>query len=275
MGISLSKPKTINKVVLIDIDRIKPNRNQPRTNFNQKELEGLSESILENGMLQPISVRKEQSGFELIAGERRLRAAKLAKLKNIPCIIIDTTVRQAAVFALIENLQREDLNYFDEAVALRELIVEWGISQVELGEKLGKAQSTIANKLRLLKYDDCSRQIMLGNNITERQARALLKIEDDSKLFEAINYISVNKLSSAQTERYVEIMLSAKKALPKRNTRPIVKDVRIFINTINNAIKLMNQSGIQASAQKIDSDDFIEYIVKIPLQNGTISKIVR
>lgn len=275
MGISLSRPKTINKVVLIDVDRIKPNRNQPRTMFNQRELEGLSESILANGMLQPITVRKEESSFELIAGERRLRAAKLANLKNIPCIVIETTVRQAAVFALIENLQREDLNYFDEAVALRELIVEWGISQVELGEKLGKAQSTIANKLRLLKYDDCSRQIMLGNNITERQARALLKIEDDTKLFEAIDYISANKLSSAQTEQYIEAILKAKKALPKRNYKPVVKDVRIFINTINNAIKLMNQSGIQASAQKIDSDDCIEYVVKIPLHGGTITKIVR
>lgn len=260
------KLKEVNRVVLIDSELITPNAAQPRTVFGIKELESLAESIISNGLLQPLTVRRVDAHFELISGERRLRACKLADIKKVPCIIVETTNQQAAVFALLENLQRCDLNFFEEALAIKGLITEWGISQTDLGKRLGKAQSTIANKIRLLRFDDAVQRFMLTNGINERQARALLKVETESKLYEAIEYISANSLSAAQTEKYVAAIDKCQK--PQRKTPKIlVKDVRIFLNTINNAIKIMNQSGIHASAQKIDSGDFIEYVVKIPLAN--------
>lgn len=266
MGVKTAfKIKTINRVVGIEIEMIQPNKNQPRKLFLQKELESLALSIKENGLLQPITVRKiEKDYYELISGERRLRATKLAGMNVIPCIVINSTQKESAVFALLENLQRSDLNYFEEAVAIKGLMVECGLSQAELGTKLGYAQPTIANKLRLLRYDDMSQKLMIGKDINERQARALLKIEDENKLYEAIDYIHLNKLNSTQTEKYVEAINNSTNTC-KKTFHPIIKDVRLFFNTINNAIKIMNQSGINASAQKIDTGDYIEYVVKIPI----------
>ncbi|WMJ21779.1 ParB/RepB/Spo0J family partition protein [Paludicola sp. MB14-C6] len=263
---SNGKLKEINRVVLIDTELIVPNPAQPRSTFSQKDLESLADSIKVNGLLQPITVRRVDSHFELISGERRLRACKIANMRTIPSIIVDMTDKDSAVIALIENLQRTDLNYFEEAIALKNLIVEWGVSQTELGERLGKAQSTIANKLRLLRFDELTQNLILGNQLTERQARALLKLTDDSKIFNAIEYISAHKLSSLQTEKYVDALVNAK-PIHTQHSKLVVKDIRLFFNTINNAIKVMNQSGIPASAQKIESGDFIEYVVKIPLVN--------
>lgn len=265
---SQDKPKTINNVVLLELNEIFPNKSQPRKCFAIEEIESLAQSITENGLIQPLTVRKVlDGGYELISGERRLRAIKLTHLEKAPCIIIDVTDKQSAVLALLENIQRSDLNYFEEANALKSLIVEWGLSQAELGTRLGKAQPTIANKLRLLHYDETLQAIMLANSINERQARALLKIKNDSALIDAIKYIGEHKLSVAQTERYVETLESNPNPTSKQTSTPIVKDVRLFFNTINNAIKLMNDSGINASAEKIESGDYIEYVVKIPLAN--------
>ncbi len=266
MGTALLKPKSVNKVVLIDVKDIVPNPSQPRTMFNIDELKGLSESIVLNGLLQPLTVRKKEQFYELISGERRLRAVKLAGINSVPCIIVDTTDKQSAVFALLENLQRSDLTFFEEAVALKGLIVEWGLSQAEIGERLGKAQSTIANKIRLLKFNENEQRAMVDAGINEHQARALLKITDEKRLCDAIEYISINKLNVAQTEAYIDSVESTK-VKQKKTYTPIVKDVRIFFNTINNAIKIMNQSGINASAIKIESGDYIEYVVKIPRIN--------
>lgn len=259
-----SKLKQINQVVLIDTELIVPNRSQPRAMFSPKDLEGLAESIKMNGLLQPITVRRVDSHFELVSGERRLRACKMANMRTIPSLIVDITDKDSAVLALIENLQRTDLNYFEEAMALKNLTIEWGVSQVELGARLGKAQSTIANKLRLLRFDELTQKLILGNQLTERQARALLKLTDDSKIFSAIEYISTHKLSSVQTERYVDAIIN-QKPIHAQHSKLVVKDIRLFFNTINNAIKVMNQSGIPASAQKIESPNYIEYVVKIPL----------
>lgn len=261
---TLIRSRNTNKVLHINIDSIAPNKNQPRRIFDLRELQVLAESIKQNGMLQPITVRHSEIGYELVAGERRLRASKLAGLSVIACIVLDITEKQSAVFALIENLQRADLNYFEEAVALKNLITEMGLSQTELGQRVGKAQSTIANKLRLLTFPLEVQASLVEKGITERQARALLKITDSVKLVEAIEYIAANKLSSQQTERYVDAIEKARTA-PKKVFKPIVRDVRIFFNTINNAIKLMNESGINAVAQRVQNEEYIEYVVKIPL----------
>ena len=264
------KGKTVNKVVLLDVGLIKPNPSQPRIIFSQSEIESLANSIIANGLLQPLTVRRCGDHFELISGERRLRATKHAKIPLVPCIVVNTTDRQSAVFALLENLQREDLNYFEEAMAIKNLIVEWGSSQQELGERLGKSQSTIANKLRLLKFDIDTQKHILNSNLNERQARALLKIVEDNALIPAIQYIESKQLNVAQTEKYIESILTGE-SKSKKKSHLIVKDIRIFFNTINNAIAIMNQSGIQAVTQKKENEEFIEYTVRIPMKGNSKS----
>ncbi|MEG1996581.1 MAG: ParB/RepB/Spo0J family partition protein, partial [Oscillospiraceae bacterium] len=171
--------KVVNKVVMIDIDSIVPNPSQPRTYFNQDDIVLLAASIKENGLLQPITVRKSLDGkYELISGERRLRAIIHNKNEKAPCIIIDSTSRQSAVFALLENIQRSDLNYFEEAVAYKNLLTEWGITQQEVASRLGVAQSTVANKIRLLKYSSEQQNVLIDNMFNERQSRAVLKLAD-------------------------------------------------------------------------------------------------
>lgn len=256
--------KVVNNVVLLDVELIFPNPSQPRIDFNQEDIETLSKSIEENGLLQPITVRRNNNFFEIVSGERRLRAVKFINKKFIQCIIIDTTSEQSAFYSLLENLEREDLNCFEEAIAIKRLIDEWGISQVEVGKRLGKAQSTIANKLRLLRIDNDTKKKLLQNNIVERQIRAFLRIEDEKIRSGAIDYVIKKKMNIEQTERYISNIIENKKK-SKRNIRPIVKDVRIFINTINNALSLMNASGINVVSEKKETEQYIEYVVKIPI----------
>lgn len=264
MGKLASKAATIGQIVAVDVSLISPNPAQPRKSFDSAELQSLADSIRENGLLQPLTVRKRERSYELISGERRLRAIKLAGLAKAPCIVVETTQRQSAVLALLENIQREDLNYFEEAAALQNLMVEWGVSQQELGMRLGKAQSTIANKLRLLKYEPKTRQRMLELGLNERQARALLRLEHPEQLAAAMEAVSRRGCNATQTDRYVDGLLAGAQK-PTRVSRPIVKDVRLFFNTINHAIRVMKQSGIPASTEKIEREDCIEYIVKIPV----------
>lgn len=256
--------QVVNKVVLLDIELIFPNPSQPRIEFKEDEIQKLAESILENGLLQPITVRKNNSFFEIVSGERRLRALKIINKPYVPCIIIETTSEQSAVFSLLENLQRADLNCFEEAVAIKRLVDEWGFSQHEVGKRLGKAQSTIANKLRLLRIDDKTRKKLLANNIVERQVRAFLRITDEKLRNGVIDYVISKKMNIEQTERYISNILTNKKVI-KRKARPIVKDVRIFLNTINNAINIMTESGINVVSERKELDEYIEYVVKIPI----------
>lgn len=262
-----SKPKVINKVVSIEINKIIPNPAQPRLVFGENELKDLSESIKQNGILQPLTIRKNQyDEYELISGERRLKASKMAGFETVPCIIIDTDSKQSAVLSLLENIQRQNLNYFEEAIAINKLILEWGVTQEEASEKLGKAQSTIANKLRLLKLTDLEQQIILQNNLTERHARALLKLQHSHQRMEVVEYIIVNKCNVNTTEKYIEKYIdNIKNGKPNKKRIPIIKDVRLFLNTINKALETMKLSGINASSVKKQGDDFIEYVVRIPI----------
>ncbi len=256
------REKTVNRVVLLDISEIQPNPAQPRKAFDPDSLTSLAESIRKNGILQPITVRKNQRGqYELIAGERRLRASKIAGLSQIPAIIMETGDQDSALFALLENLQREDLNYFEQATALSAAIVEWNITQEEAAQRLSMAQSTVANKIRLSRIPKKQQEQILNGGLTERHARSLLRITDDQKREEAIEEIIRRKLNVSQTERYVEGLLNGK---TRRRRIPVVKDVRIFLNTINKALEVMKNAGIQAEAEKKDDGSCIEYIVRIP-----------
>ena len=268
MASLFNKEKVVNKVVLIPAAEIVPNPAQPRVDFNDKELQSLAESIRENGILQPISVRRSSSGsYELISGERRLKAAQLVGMEQVPCIVIDTSDRQSAVFALLENIQRQDLNCFEEAKALEALINEWNITQEEAASRLGMAQSTVANKIRLLKLPEEAAQIIADNNLSERHARALLKLKDPDRQIAAAAWIAEQNLNVVQTEKYIESLLIEPKEPQIKRKRLIVKDIRLFLNTINNAIDTMKQAGIPAQAQKKQEDDYIEYVVKIPIRN--------
>ena len=262
------KEKTINKVVLVDADQIVPNPNQPRRVFSEEKIKQLADSILQNGLLQPLTVRKKtDGGYELICGERRLRASKKAGMEQVPCIVLETDERQSAVLALIENIQRSDLNFFEEAYAIRNLIVEWGITQEEASVKLGKAQSTVANKLRLLKLDEAEQEMILENGLTERHARALLKIENPLLRRTALARIADKKMNVGQAEKYIEELLIEPR--PEKKRILLIKDVRLFLNTINKALDTMKRAGIPAEAVKKQEDGFIEYLVRIPLANQT------
>lgn len=266
MGV-FSKNKLLNRVVSINVCDIIPNPAQPRVEFFQDELQELAQSIEENGILQPLTIRKNsEECYEIVAGERRLRAAKLAGLEEVPCIIIDTDAKQSAVFALIENIQRKDLNFFEEASAISNLIIEWNVTQEEASRRLGKAQSTIANKIRLLKFTSEQQKKMLEAGLTERHARALLKITDQMLLDKAIYFLSARQLNVKQSEKYIQELIDEENK-PHRTVIPVIKDVRLFLNTINKAIETMQNAGIPAKAEKREQEDCIEYIVRIPTKH--------
>ncbi len=257
-----------NKVVQIDIDSIYPNPAQPRRVFNEEELMALSRSIRTSGLLQPITVRKVRNGYELVAGERRLRACKLAGLPTVSCIICDCTPETSAMLAMTENLQRQDLQIFEEAEGIRRLIEEWNVTQEEAALRLGKSQSTIANKLRLLHLSEEQRARITEAGLTERHARALLRIPDDIQRGKTLEEIIEHQLNVQQTDALIERMLSGKKK-PKSKHVFIVKDVRVFLNTINHAIETMKLSGINAQTLKSENDEYIECVVRIPKSEAT------
>lgn len=250
-----------NRVENIKIDSICVNSAQPRENFKESSLISLSESIRENGLLQPLTVRKSGKGYELIAGERRLRALKLLERKTAPCIVVNVDEERSAVLAIIENIQRENLNIFEEARAIQALIEKWGVSQSEAAKRLSLSQSAVANKLRILKLSQREQNIILEKGLCERHARALLKISDLEMRQYALLYIAKHSLNVTESEKYIEKLLSKKKS---GSQKFVFRDLRIFVNTINKAIDTMRASGIRASATKDENDGYIEYVIRIP-----------
>ena len=227
-------------------------------------MEGLAQSILQNGILQPLTVRRENGEIELVSGERRLRAAKMIGMETVPCIIVEMSGRNSAVMALIENIQRQDLSVFDEAEAIAKLIDFYGMTQEDAAVKLGKSQSTIANKLRILKLDQETKNKITEYGLTERHARALLKLPEERRI-EAVEAIHNRNLNVEATERLIETMMNKQTEIESLRKRSVVfKDVRLFVNTINKAVEMMKAAGINADSKKIQQEDFIEYIVRIP-----------
>ncbi len=256
----------VNKVVEIPICSIAPNPAQPRVIFDDYELSRLAVSIQQNGILQPLTVRRLENGltYELIAGERRLRACKLLNMAYVPCIIIETTTKDSAVLAVLENLQRADLNYMEEAYAIKNLIDYYGLTQEETAARLGIAQSTIANKLRLLKLTDDEKALALRYKLNERQARALLRLETEKRKA-VIEYIGTNQLNTVQADRYIDEIIADK---PKQSVKKRwnFRAVNLYINTFNKTIDAMKEAGINCEASKNKTEEFMEYVVKIPLR---------
>lgn len=252
------------RVIQVSVAAILPNPQQPRHTFETESLLSLAKSIKHNGILQPLTVRDKGNGeYELVAGERRLRAAIMAGYTSVPCITVSLDDNQSAVMSLLENLQRENLNFFDEALGMAALIERCGMTQEDVAERLGKNQSTVANKLRLLRLSTSERIKINEMGLTERHARALLRLNSSQREF-ALEEIKKRNLNVEETDKLVDAILCPKSATQERKRLSVVKDVRIFFNTINNAIDVMKQSGINAVAQKQEYDDYFEYTVKIP-----------
>ena len=248
-------------VTSIEINKIKPSKYQPRKAFADKPLNELAQSIKQNGVLMPLIVARSDDGFLLVAGERRLRASKLAGLKTVPCIITDKNDKNCASIALIENIQREQLSFFEEAEGYSMLINEYGMTQADIAKKVCKKQSTISNKLRLLRLPVTARAMIVASGLTERHARELLRIPNRDVLFFALDKIIEKKLNVAQTETLVTSLVEPQPQKPQRSCK--VGDMRIFINTLNKAVDLIKRSGIKPSTQLHEKDGFVEYIIKI------------
>lgn len=260
--------KSDREVKNIAIELIRPNTYQPRKHFNQESLDELTESIKTYGVLQPISVRSNGSRYyELIAGERRLRAAELAGLKDVPAIVIDVTDSDSAALALIENLQREDLNYIEEAEGYENLIKDHNYTQEQLAGIIGKKQSTIANKLRILRLSDKAKEKLLEYNLTERHARALLKLPDDDSVLKMIEKIKEKGYTVKKTEEVIDMELAKSEIAAEQDDKKgqkikkAIMNARIYINTIKN---VMEKNGVNAQYSYVDKDEYIEVMVKIP-----------
>ncbi len=258
------KYKIGGQIILIPQEEIYPNPNQPRRRFDFDELEGLAQSIRQNGIIQPLAVRVNNRGeYELISGERRLRASRLVGITQVPCIIMEASDEKSALFALLENVQRCDLDFFEEAVAIEKLLTDYGMTRDDICKKLGKAPPTISNKLRLLRLPEEIRMRITQENLTERHARALLKLTSVSQMERAMSIIAEKRLNVAETERLVSQILT-NDSRHRQPTVKLFKDVRIFVNTLNHAVDTMRRAGIEADSAKSETDEYIEYIVRIP-----------
>ncbi|WP_054754129.1 nucleoid occlusion protein [Piscibacillus salipiscarius] len=260
-----------NEIVELPVKDIQPNQYQPRTIFDDKKIEELAQTIRTHGMIQPIVVRKSEDdeSFELIAGERRWRAVQTLEWEKIPAIIKDMTDTQTASVALIENLQREELTVIEEAIAYDQLLQIHGLTQEALAQRLGKSQSTIANKLRLLKLPSVVQQSILNKEITERHARALIALKGNPELQEkALAEIIEKQLNVKQSEDYVKHLLNPEEDKSTKKKKPQVKgvnkDVRIALNTIRQSLSMVKDTGMDVKTEENDSDEFYEIKIKIP-----------
>lgn len=252
--------RSAGKVLLLPPDKIDASPFQARREFAPGEIRALADSIAANGLLQPISVRRAGGRYQLVAGERRLRACQLLGMTQVPAILCEFDDAQTAALGLLENLQREDLNPFEQARGLQELIGRWGCTQAAAAQRLGMAQPTLANKLRLLQLTDNQQAYVLQQGLTERHARSVLRLPAPER-DRALCYIARHRLSARAADTYVEQLLHTA-ARPRRV--PMIRDVRIFVNTINHAIRVMTDNGVPASTSRTEHDGYIEYTVRIP-----------
>lgn len=258
-----------NRVQYLPVEHITPNPQQPRRQFAADGLKELAQSITAYGILQPLTVRKQENGYQLVAGERRLRAAKMVGLKEVPCLIAQVEERDAGLLALIENLQRRDLNCFEEAEAIASLLRRYGLSQEQAAQKLGKSQSAVANKLRLLRLEEDVREEILTKNLTERHARALLRLSDAESRRRALHTVVSRQLNVAQTEALVDKLVQSRQIEPPpKRTQYVIKDVRIFLNSIDHSLRTMRQAGVAAKTIREDTEDSIVLTIRIPRRAG-------
>ena len=253
----------VGRIFSLPVDSISPNPSQPRRHFPAESLRELADSIQQLGVLQPLIVRSVGHGWELIAGERRLRAARLAGLTQVPCIIKEADGESSSLMALVENLQRKDLDFLEESLALASLIDSCQISQEECARRIGKSQSAVANKLRLLRLPPQVLMLLRDHGFTERHARALLRLEDPALQEKAACWVVDHDLTVAKTEEYVAGLLD-QTSKPTRRRTFILKDVRLFLNTVDRGLSMMKSAGVNAQCGREDTGDAILLTIRIP-----------
>ncbi len=268
-GKLLGKNESLNSLVQINVNDVITNPYQPRQEFDETELRELAGSIHEVGLIQPIVVRKINHGYEVVAGERRLRACKLLGLTEIPALIMELDDRQMAALSLIENLQRKDLNYFEEASAYARLIGDFGLTQEEVAQKVGKSQSAIANKLRLLRLSPQVKSRISPDTISERHVRALLKLESEEEQLMILGMIYENDLNVRETEAAIEnlrqdISREINKGESPRNLSGKVKDASVFINTIRETVTRAQKKGVDMILIEKEGEEVLELTIRIP-----------
>jgi ParB family chromosome partitioning protein len=254
-------------ILRLSVAEIYPNPYQPRQSFDQEGLCQLADSIRRYGVLSPLSVRYRKGRYELVAGERRLRAAKLAGLSEVPCLLLDVDSADSGAIALVENLQRQDLDYLEEAQGIARLIAQFGWNQEECAQRLGKSQSSIANKLRLLKLPPDILDTLRTSGLSERHGRALLRLTEDDQRRQALRYIIAHRLTVAATDSYIDRLLSAPPAPPappSGQTRFVLKDVRVFFNSLQHSIALMRRGGVTVDMEQQETDE--TFVVTIRIQ---------
>lgn len=266
--VSGKEDRTLRRIRVSEIAR---NPNQPRKYFDPEAIAQLAESIRQYGVLNPLTVRRAPGGgYELVAGERRLRAARVAGLNDVPCLLIAADNEDSSAIALVENLQRRDLDFFEEAYGFKRLIDQYGLTQEEAARKVGKTQSAVANKLRLLRLSPQNMELIRSANLTERHARCLLRLHDDEERMNATHYIIENELNVSRSEEYIENLLEQKKHPEltepphKDNVVRLIKDVRFFLNTLNRAVGVMVDAGIGATVDRQKNEDGITLTINIP-----------
>ena len=246
------------RVVFLPAKSIRPNPAQPRKIFQEEALDELADSIRQHGILQPLSVRRQGIGYELISGERRLRAAQLAGVTDVPCIIMNMDAKESGFAALVENLQRQDLDFIEEALGIRRLLQEHAMSQEQAARLLGKSQSAVANKLRLLRHSDAVLSAIRETGLTERHARALLKLRTEAEILTAIGQIARENMSVARTEKYIESLLAEKEEkAPKTN-------IGAFLNSLTQSLQKIQLSGIAAVSERRETESQIVLTITIP-----------
>ena len=246
------------RVVFLPSKAIHPNPFQPRKIFSEEQLTELTESIRQHGILQPLAVRRTGTQYELIAGERRLRAGVLAGLTEIPCIVMQMTEEESAMAALVENLQRQDLDYIEQAQGIDRLLRQFSMSQEQVAKLLGKSQSGIANKLRLLRHSPKVLDALRQAKLTERHARALLKLSTDHLKLQAIGVISRQNMNVTKAEQYIEGLLNQQDTSPKK------ANVGAFLSYLNQSLARIQLSGISAVSERLETDSQIVLTITIP-----------
>lgn len=254
---------------MLSTDQLFPNPSQPRFIFEDEPMLRLADSIRRYGILQPLSVRPTNSDkgevYQIIAGERRWRAARIIGLAEVPCLILDIDSQKSAELAIIENIQREDLNIFEQAAAIASLIDIYGLTQEQAARQLSSSQSYIANKLRILKLTPAERKEIVKNKLTERHARALLRIEDPNLRLQTILHIASKELNVSATERYIDNLLENEQTLPdRRQVKGVIKDLRFFYNSVDKAVSLLKDCGFNVTLQKREKGYETEITIRIP-----------
>jgi len=257
--------RTEERVRMIKLSQIGPNPWQPRRVFDRESLRELADSIGRYGILQPLTVRRSGTGWELVAGERRLRAARIAGLEEVPCLILDVDEEESGLLALVENLQRQDLDFAEQARGIERLIRRFGLSQEEAARRLGKSPSAVANKLRLLKLPEDVLEGLREAGLSERHGRALLRLPEDAQRREALGEMARKAMSVAQAEQYVDRILLREEEAAEGGprTRFVLKDVRVFLNSLQHSVELMRQGGVAVGVQKKETEKELTVTVRI------------